>query len=86
MTERRVTWAADRLACYEVRGSGIYTRKYNVRLATFANNSAALRTLLAEIFDTAHKIVQARHLTDADIRGKKVRRNPAAQRGVIHDD
>ena len=46
------------LGDYEVRDGrdgkvGIYSRKYNVRLATFAANSHALRTLLKETFDQA---------------------------------
>ena len=33
---------------------GIYLRAYNVRLATFADNSAFLRDALARMFDAAH--------------------------------
>jgi hypothetical protein len=48
------------LASYDVRVGrdgkvGIYLRDYNVRLATFAVNSHALRELLKKTFDDAAK-------------------------------
>lgn len=52
------------VADYEVRAGrdgrfGIYTRKYDVRLATFAPNSAALRNALARMFNAANALKQS---------------------------
>lgn len=38
---------------------GIYLRRYNVCLAEFAPNSAALRDALARMFDAAHALKQS---------------------------
>lgn len=55
---------------YEVRQGdagtwGIYTRKYNVRLAVFNPNSHALRGALARMFDAAHALVESEKARDA---------------------
>jgi hypothetical protein len=57
------------LADYEVRFSkkfprgvgswGIYLRDYNVRVATFADNSAFLRDALKRMFDAAHALAKS---------------------------
>lgn len=52
------------VADYDVRAGrdgkfGIYTRKYDVRLATFAPNSAALRNALARMFNAANALKQS---------------------------
>jgi hypothetical protein len=51
------------LGVYEVREGrdgkwGIYTRKYNVRLATFASSSFALRAALKKLFEDANRVAQ----------------------------
>ena len=38
---------------------GIYLRKYNVRLATFVDNSDHLREALAKMFDAAHALAES---------------------------
>lgn len=38
---------------------GIYLRRYNVRVATFAADSAALRKALATMFNAAHTLVES---------------------------
>lgn len=48
------------VADYEVRNGGIYTRRFNVRLAKFALNSTSLQDVLKKIFDTAHADKQAK--------------------------
>jgi hypothetical protein len=38
---------------------GIYLRNYNVRVATFADNSAFLREALTRMFDAAHALAES---------------------------
>lgn len=47
------------LADYQVVGDGIYLRNFNVRLATFAGNTTALRKHLEKIFNAAAKRAKA---------------------------
>ncbi len=54
LVERGVKIMRSALAEYEVRNGGIYTRRFNVRLAKFALNSVPLQEALKAIFNAAH--------------------------------
>ena len=58
MSKRHPPWQWQ-VADYVVRDNGIFLRAFNVRLATFAPNSAALQSALSRMFDAAHVIVES---------------------------
>jgi hypothetical protein len=58
-----------KLGDYVVRRNGIYLRKYNVRVATFAENCAPLSELLADVFADAHHIAA---LAEANAKREKL--------------
>ena len=48
---------------------GIYLRAYNVRLATFADNSGCLRDALARMFDAAHALSKSLKEIERRVKG-----------------
>lgn len=75
MRKRESPWAE-----YEIRDgkdgkTGIYTRDYNCRLATFNANTYALQQALKKLFDGAHKRAQ-----------KPKRRRPPRNTGAFSGD
>lgn len=57
---------------YEAEGGGswgIYLRDYNVRVATFADNSDHLREALSRMFDAAHALNESAKKSGNGIRG-----------------
>lgn len=48
---------------------GIYLRAYNVRLATFSDNSAHMREALAKMFDAAHALAESWKAVEKKIKG-----------------
>lgn len=63
-------WLTNQLVDYQVRDDGIWLRDYNVRLATFAPNSHALREVLTMLLNEAYRFGQSLTREQADAMAK----------------
>ena len=54
---------------------GIYLRAYNVRLATFSDNSDHLREALAKMFDAAHALSESWKAVERQTKGNHERQS-----------